>query len=146
MEQTAPFYTPDGKFNVGGPMSRPKGAVDASIVFPDIKNGKYPPQIDQNKYKESISKQVSVTNTQNLFKLMALDHAKKVVIVGNYNTDLHDSEQLKDIVFFHNEILELVCKQAPLQCKFLNFSKDIGKNDLEVDRIHLNSEIGRAHV
>lgn len=45
-EQTLPFYTREGIFNQGGPVTPPMGSVEASRVFPNIKNGKYPPKID----------------------------------------------------------------------------------------------------
>jgi hypothetical protein len=45
-EQTASFYTKEGNFVQGGPINPPKGSVEASRVFPQIKDGKYPQKVD----------------------------------------------------------------------------------------------------
>lgn len=67
-EQTQPFYTPDGKFNIGGPMSKPKGAVDASIIFPNIRDGKYPQKIDPKQVVTNMNTQRNANVWQDLLK------------------------------------------------------------------------------
>ena len=45
-EQTLPFYTKEGNFVQGGPITPPQGSVFAKFVFPQIKDGKYPKNAD----------------------------------------------------------------------------------------------------
>jgi hypothetical protein len=79
IEQTSPFYDKTGKFFGGGPMSKPQGAIDANVVFPNIKNGKYPLSVStdvmknalSNLIKKGINEPWTSTNTQQSISVLA---------------------------------------------------------------------------
>ncbi len=113
LEQTSPFYTKEGLFNQGGPVSSPMGSVEASRVFPRIKDGKYPQKIDPSVVSKAFAEKSKV---ERLFtnKIPSaskqvqdqVDYLRKNKIMGNEKFTILDDSQAR--IYLFNPGYELV--------------------------------------
>jgi len=105
-EQTSPFYTKEGVFNQGGPVTPPMGSVEASRVFPNIKDGKYPKKIDPSVVTKVFGVKSKVENMFNTKIPGAskqvqdqIDYLKKNNLMGNEKFTILDDSQAKIYLF-----------------------------------------------
>lgn len=135
-EQTAPFYyqptdstgkknlNSDYVFDQGGPMTKPKGAIDAKLLFPD---GKFPKTITAKQANEFMSKQFSLPKL-NPSVFQYKDAFSEMVAILFYARDISWAEGIKkdlfnnksDIELFAASILEWVSKHKGYNPKILN--------------------------
>lgn len=106
VEQTSPFYTKEGVFNQGGPVTPPMGSVEASRVFPNIKNGKYPPKIDPSVVSKAFAGKAQMDRIfsdkiPGASKQVQdqIDYLKKNKLMGNEKFTILDDSQAKIYLF-----------------------------------------------
>lgn len=135
-EQNAPFYSQptdyqgkknpnsDYVFNPGGPVSKPKGAIDAKSLFP---NGQFPKTITAKQGNDFLNKQMAQPKLDaSLFQYK--DKFTEIVAILDYARDVSWASGIKktlfnnksDIELFAASILEWVSKHKGYNPKILN--------------------------